>query len=140
MSQEDMVAMGELTKADWYTPKGSYMPDNPPWTENKDKRWRQLMGLEPGGTGAVPSGEKRPPEAYNNVGHGWVDSKADGFKLPAPAGPYDPTKPDSALRRAEAKFDEDQLMDKVAKHCDSISARLDACEEKMVARTGGRDK
>ena len=73
--------MGELAKADWYTPKGSYMPDQPPWTENKDKRWRQLMGLQPGGTGAVPAGEKRPPETYNAVGHGWVDSKADGFQL-----------------------------------------------------------
>ena len=81
----------------------------------------------------------RPKETYNNVGHGWVDSKADGFRLPAPAGPYDPTKPDSALRRAEAKFDEDQLMDKVAKHCNSISARLDACEDRMV-RNGGRDE
>lgn len=128
------------TKADWYTPKGSYMPDNPPWTETKDKRWQQLMGLIPGGTGAVPAGDpNRPKETYNAVGHGWVDSKGDSFRLPAPAGPYDPTKPDSALRRAEAKFDEDQLMDKVAKHCDSISARLDACEDRMV-RNGGRDE
>ena len=104
-SREDMIAMGELTKADMTQ-------------EEFDKR---VAGLLKGGTGPVKPREG-PGDPFDPPWKG-VDTKGDA----------------SALRRAEAKFDEDQLMDKVAKHCDSISARLDACEEKMV-RAGGRDE
>ena len=34
----------------------------------------------------------------------------------------------SPLAKAEARYDEDKLLESVSKHCDSISARLDDCE------------
>lgn len=42
------------------------------------------------------------------------------------------------LARAEAKYDEDKLISSISAHCDSISARLDACEEEV--RNGRKDK
>lgn len=117
-----MVSMGELPKADAMT------------QEEFEKRQK---GLLKGGTGPVPPGKPDPDRPYDY--YSGYDSKGDSFKLPAPAGPYDPTKPDSALLRAEAAYDEDKLLEKAAAHCDTLSARLDACEEKMVARAGEQD-
>jgi hypothetical protein len=36
------------------------------------------------------------------------------------------------LARAEAAYDDERLLEAVAKHCDSIEARLDACKDPMV--------
>jgi hypothetical protein len=36
------------------------------------------------------------------------------------------------LVKAEARYDEDRLLEKIAAHCDTLDQRLDACEQAMV--------
>jgi hypothetical protein len=36
------------------------------------------------------------------------------------------------LAKAEARYDEDRLLEKIAAHCDTLDQRLDACEQAMV--------
>ena len=45
----------------------------------------------------------------------------------------------SPLARAEAKYDEDRLLEKVSSHCDAVLKRLDDCEDELV-RNGKRDQ
>jgi hypothetical protein len=89
-----------------------------------------------------------------------VDAKADAGIVMQPGGAKADKGPDhekifrgkenayhipvandaSPLARAEAKYDEDKLLASVSQHCDSISARLDACEQQDLVRNGKKDK